>query len=48
MQPAMEISHIRSIEGDEVVLDDGKRFLIARSHKQRLKEKHLEYMRRMV
>ena len=44
----INLSHIRSIEGDEVVLDDGERFLIARSHKQSLKEKQLEYMRRMV
>lgn len=39
---------IRAIEGDEVVLDNDERFIIARSHKQSLKEKHMEFMKRMV
>lgn len=44
----INLGHIRAIEGDEVVLDNGERLLIARSHKQSLKEKHMEFMRRVV
>ena len=33
---------------DEVVMDNEERLLIARSHKQNLKEKHMEFVRRMV
>lgn len=44
----INIAHIKAIDGDEVVLDNEERFLIARSHKQSLKEKHMEFMRRMV
>lgn len=44
----INLGHIRAIEGDEVVLDNGERFLIARSHKQRLKDKHMDFMKRMV
>lgn len=44
----INLGHICAIEGEEVVLDNGERFLIARSHKQSLKEKHMEFMRRMV
>lgn len=39
---------LREIEGDEVVMDNEERLLIARSHKQNLKEKHMEFVRRMV
>ena len=39
---------IKAIDGDEVVLDNEERLIIARSHKQSLKEKHMEFMRRMV
>ena len=44
----INIAHIKAIDGDEVVLDNEERFLIARSHKQSLKEKHMEFMRRTV
>lgn len=44
----INLKHIKAIEGDEVILDNEERFLIARSHKQSLKEKHMEFMRRMV
>lgn len=44
----INLGHIKAIEGDEVILDNEERFLIARSHKQSLKEKHMEFMRRMV
>lgn len=44
----VNLGHIRAIEGDEVVLDNEERFMIARSHKQSLKEKHMEFIRRKV
>lgn len=44
----INLGHIKAIDGDEVVLDNEERFIIARSHKQSLKEKHMEFMRRMV
>ena len=44
----INLGHIRAIEGDEVVMDNEERLLIARSHKQNLKEKHIEFVRRMV
>lgn len=44
----INIGHIKAIDGDEVVLDNGERFLIARSHKQALKEKHMDFVKRMV
>ena len=44
----INIGHIKAIDGDEVVLDNDERFLIARAHKQSLKEKYMEFMRRMV
>ena len=37
----INLGHIRAIEGDEVVMDNEERLLIARSHKQNLKEKHM-------
>ena len=44
----INLAHIKAIDGDEVVLDNEERFLIARSHKQALKEKHMEFVKRMV
>jgi len=44
----INLGYIRAIEGDEVVMDNEERLLIARSHKQNLKEKHMEFVRRMV
>lgn len=44
----INLGHIKAIDGDEVVLDNEERLIIARSHKQSLKEKHMEFMRRMV
>ena len=37
----INLGHIRAIDGDEVVMDNEERLLIARSHKQNLKEKHM-------
>ena len=44
----VNLGHILAIDGEEAVLDNGERLLVARSHKQTLKEKHMEYMRRVV
>lgn len=44
----VNLGHIRAIDGEEAVLDNEERLLVARSHKQNLKEKHMEYMRRVV
>lgn len=42
----VNLCHIRAIEGDEVVLDNGEHLLITRSHKQELKEKHRVFSER--
>ena len=42
----INLQHIRVIEGDEVVLGDGIRLVVARSQKQALKEKHMDFIRR--
>lgn len=44
----VNLGHVRSIEGDDVVLDNDERLLIARSQKQIFKEKHMEFVKRMV
>lgn len=44
----MNLGHVQAIDGDEVLLDNGERLLIARAHKQALKEKHLAFMKRKV
>jgi len=44
----INLEHIKAIEGNEVILDNREHFIIARSHKQKLKEKHLEFVKRMV
>lgn len=44
----INIGHIKAIEGDEVVLDNEERLMIARSHKQSLKEKHMEFVKRLM
>lgn len=48
MSYIVNLRHIKAIEGDEVVLDNGERLIIARSHKQELKEKHTQFVKRMV
>lgn len=42
----VNLAHIKSIKGDEVLLDNGERFFIARSHRQELKEKHMDFIGR--
>lgn len=44
----INMGHLRSIEGDEAVMDSGERLLVARAHMQDLKEKHMEFVRRTV
>lgn len=44
----INMEHLRSIEGDEAVMDNGERLLVARAHMQELKEKHMEFVRRTV
>lgn len=48
MSYIINLEHLRAIDGDEVIMDNGERLLVARMHKQELKEKHMEFMRRMV
>lgn len=44
----INMEHLCAVDGDEVVMDNGERLLVARMHKLELKEKHMEFMRRMV
>lgn len=44
----INMEHLRAIDGDEAVMDNGERLLVARMRKQELKEKHMEFMRKMV
>lgn len=44
----VNMEHLRSIERDEAVMDNGERLLVARAHMQELKEKHMEFVRRTV
>lgn len=44
----INLGHVKSIEGNEVFLDNGEKFFIARTHRQELKEKHMDFIRRMV
>ena len=39
----VNFAHVKAIEGDEVVMDNGEKLLIARSHKQNLKDKYLGF-----
>lgn len=44
----INLQHIQAIQGNEVVLDDGEHFIVSRSHKKELKEKHLNFVNRRV
>lgn len=44
----VNLQHVKAIERDEVVLDDGVRLLIARTQKQTFKEKHMLFLKGMV
>lgn len=44
----INLGHVKAIDGDEAVLSNGERLLIARAHKQTFKEKHLQLMKRVV
>lgn len=36
----VNLRYVKAIDGNEIVLDSGEKFLVARAHKQKLKEKH--------
>lgn len=44
----INLEHLKAMEGEEVLLDQGEHLLIARSQKQALKEKHMQFLRKMV
>ena len=44
----VNLAHVRAIDGEDVVLDNGERFLVTRAHKRELKEKHLAFLKRVV
>ena len=44
----VNLLHVKSIEKDEVILDNGEKLLIARTQKQALKEKHMLFLKGMV
>lgn len=44
----INMEHLRSVEGDEAVMDNGDRLLISHSHRQEIREKHMAFMRRMI
>lgn len=48
MSYIINMEHLCAIDGDEAVMDNGERLLVARMRKQELKEKHMEFMRRMA
>lgn len=48
MSYIINMEHLRAIDGDEAIMDNGEHLLVARMHKQELKEKHMEFMRRMI
>lgn len=41
----VNLRHVKAIEGNKVILDNGECLYIARSHKQELREKHIEYIK---
>lgn len=44
----VNLQHIKSIQGDEVELDDGEHFVVARSRKEELKKKHCKFRNRIM
>lgn len=44
----INLSRLRSVEGDEAVMDSGDRLLVARSQKQEVKNRHMEFVRGAV
>ncbi|MDD3138491.1 MAG: LytTR family DNA-binding domain-containing protein, partial [Lachnospiraceae bacterium] len=44
----VNLLHVKSIEKDEAILDNGERLLIARTQKQALKDKHMQFLKGMV
>lgn len=48
MSYIVNLEHIKAVEGEEVVLDNGERLFVTRTHKQKMKEKHMAFIRRMM
>lgn len=44
----VNLLHVKAIEKDDVILDNGRRLLVARTQKQALKEKHMQFLRGVV
>ncbi len=48
MSYIVNLGHIKAVEGEEVVLDNEERLFVTRTHKQKMKEKHMAFIRRMM
>lgn len=48
MSYIVNLKHIKAVEGEEVVLDNGEHLFVTRAHKQEMKEKHMAFIRRMM
>jgi len=48
MSYIVNLEHVKAVEGEEVILDNGERLFITRTHKQKMKEKHMAFIRRMM
>ncbi|MCM1256684.1 MAG: LytTR family DNA-binding domain-containing protein [Roseburia sp.] len=44
----VNLQHIKAIQGNEVELDDGEHFVVARSRKKELKMKHCRFRNRII
>lgn len=44
----INMKYIKEIGKDEVVLKNGEHLMLARQHKQNIKDKHMEFMKRLV
>lgn len=44
----VNLQHIKAIQGNEVELDDGEHFVVARSRKKELKMKHCRFRNRVI
>ncbi|MBQ4522876.1 MAG: response regulator transcription factor [Lachnospiraceae bacterium] len=48
MSHIINMKYIKEIGKDEVVLNNGVHLILARQHKQSIKDKHMEFMKRLV
>lgn len=42
----VNLGHIKAIKGNEVVLDNGETLFVARVHRQDLRKKYMEFVKR--